>query len=234
MRKIEGNIRRAIEKYDLIENGDKIAVGLSGGKDSLALLAGLANVKKYAGIDFDLMAILVDNGNPGNEFSGLQKFCDSLGVELHIVKSDIYQVVFEIRKESNPCALCAKMRRGLLCTAAKGFGANKLALGHHADDMLDTFFMSLLFEGRLSTFKPKSFLDRTGITVIRPLILCFEEEIRQAAKELPVQKNPCPANGDTSRERVKKLVEHLEKTYGTTRQNMFKALISTDRYNLLD
>ena len=232
MKQIEGNIRSAILKYNLISDGDKIAIGLSGGKDSLALLVCLSNIKKYSNIKFDLVAILVDNGNPNNSFDKISAFCKNHNVELHIEHTNIYEIVFQIRKEKNPCALCAKLRRGILCTTAKKLGANKLALGHHADDVLDTFFMSMIFEGRLSTFKPLSFLDRTEVTVIRPLYLCFEEDIKCATKDLPILKNPCPANGDTQRENMKKLVEALEKQYGADRKRLFDAIISKDRYNL--
>ena len=232
MKKIESNMRRAIEKYNLIDDGDKVAVGLSGGKDSLALLLGLSNMRKYLPQKFELCAILIDNGNPTNKFDDLQKFCNEQNVKLEIVHSDIFSVVFDVRKEKNPCALCAKMRRGLLCTTAKQLGCNKLALGHHADDLIDTFFLSLIYEGRLSTFAPKSFLDQTGITVIRPLLLSFEAEIEKATHNLPIQKNPCPANKKTKREEMKLLVENLTKKYNTSRENLFRAITEKDRYNL--
>jgi len=227
-------MRKAIQTYNLIQDGDKVAIGLSGGKDSLALLVGLSHLKQYCGIKFDLIALLVDNGNPINTFGKLQEFCDSLSVPLHIIKSEIFDVVFNIRKEKNPCALCAKMRRGLLCTSARDLGANKLALGHHADDLIDTFFLSLFYEGRLSTFAPKSYLDKTGITVIRPLLFCYEDEIRSATKNFPILKNPCPANGDTKREEMKKLVADLEKKYHTKRELLFRAITSPESYNLFN
>lgn len=232
MKHIEGNMRKAIEKFNLIENGDKVAVGLSGGKDSLALLYGLAHLRDYMPIKFELCAIIIDNGNPNNTFGELEKFCQSLNVELEIVKSDIFEVVFNIRREKNPCALCAKMRRGLLCSTARQMGANKLALGHHADDVIDTFLLSFIFEGRLSTFAPKSFLDKTGITVIRPLIYSFEDEIKTATKKLPILKNPCPANKNTKREEVKNLKNELIKRFGSSREILFRAITEPDRYNL--
>lgn len=232
MKQIEGNIRRAIDKYKLIENGDKVAIGLSGGKDSIALLCCLANIKKHSNINFDLVAIVVDNGNPDNSFKKIEKFCKEQDVHLHIEHTNIYQVVFEIRKEKNPCSLCAKLRRGILCTTAKKLGANKLALGHHADDVIDTFFMSLIFEGRLSTFKPMAYMSRSDITVIRPLYLCFEADIAAATSTLPILKNTCPANGDTQRTKMKSLISDLEKKYKADRKLIFEAIVSKDRYNL--
>lgn len=232
MRKIESFMRKAIEKYDLIQNGDKIAVGLSGGKDSLALLVGLSKLKSYLKINFELIAIIVDNGNPENKFENLESFCRKYNVPLHIYKSNIYQVVFEIRKEKNPCALCAKMRRGILCTYAKELGANKVALGHHADDLIETFFMSLFYEGRLSTFSPKSHLDKTNITIIRPLLLCYETDIINATKHFPILKNSCPVDGATKREEMKNFVKTAIKENKVKKDVLFKAIISPDRYNL--
>ena len=225
-------MRKAIEKYDLIQNGDKIAVGLSGGKDSLALLVGLSKLKSYLKINFELIAIIVDNGNPENKFENLESFCRKYNVPLHIYKSNIYQVVFEIRKEKNPCALCAKMRRGILCTYAKELGANKVALGHHADDLIETFFMSLFYEGRLSTFSPKSHLDKTNITIIRPLLLCYETDIINATKHFPILKNSCPVDGTTKREEMKNFVKTAIKENKVKKDVLFKAIISPDRYNL--
>lgn len=232
MRKIESFMRKAIEKYDLIQNGDKIAVGLSGGKDSLALLVGLSKLKSYLKINFELIALIVDNGNPENKFENLESFCRKYNVPLHIYKSNIYQVVFEIRKEKNPCALCAKMRRGILCTYAKELGANKVALGHHADDLIETFFMSLFYEGRLSTFSPKSHLDKTNITIIRPLLLCYETDIINATKYFPILKNSCPVDGTTKREEMKNFVKTAIKENKVKKDVLFKAIISPDRYNL--
>ena len=232
MQKIQGLIRKANEKYNLIENGDKIAIGLSGGKDSMALLLGLSKLKKYINIDFEIFAILIDNGNKSNKFNELKNYCELLEVPLYIIKSEIYSIIFEVRKEKNPCALCSKMRRGLLCTTAKQLGANKLALGHHADDLIDTFFLSLIYEGRLSTFAPKSYLDKTAITVIRPLILCFEQDIVYATKNLPIYKNNCPADKHTKREEMKQLVNNIILKYNTKRETIFNAITNSNRYNL--
>ena len=232
MRKIESFMRKAIEKYALIQDGDKIAIGLSGGKDSLALLVGLLKLKSYLKINFELIAIIVDNGNPENKFENLESFCRKYNVPLLIYKSNIYQVVFEIRKEKNPCALCAKMRRGILCTYAKELGANKVALGHHADDLIETFFMSLFYEGRLSTFSPKSHLDKTNITIIRPLLLCYETDIINATKHFPILKNSCPVDGTTKREEMKNFVKTTIKENKVKKDVLFKAIISPDRYNL--
>ena len=232
MKQIEGNIRRAIQEYKLIENGDKIAIGLSGGKDSLALLSCLSNIQKHSNIKFEIIAIVIDNGNPTNNFTKIEDFCKKLDVPIHIEHTNIYEVVFEIRKEKNPCSLCAKLRRGILCTTAKKLEANKLALGHHADDVVDTFLMSLIFEGRLSFFKPMAYMSRSDITVIRPLYLCFEADIKTATKNLPILKNACPANGETQRTKMKDLVCDIENKYGANRKQIFEAIISKDRYNL--
>ena len=192
----------------MINEGDKIAVGVSGGKDSLTLLAALANLKIFYPNKFELIAITLDMGFPGADFSGIKEFCDKLGVEYTVIKTDIKEIVFDIRKEENPCSLCAKMRRGILNDTAKSMGCNKVALGHHYEDVLETFFMSLFYEGRINCFSPVTYLSRKDIHVIRPLIYTPERNIKGVARkmELPIYKNPCPADGNTKRQEMKDFV----------------------------
>lgn len=232
MVKILGRVARAIKEFNMIEDGDNIVVGLSGGKDSLVLLSALAEYKKYAKQKFSLSAITIDLGFEGFDFTSICEFADSLSVPLTIHKSDIYDIVFNIRKEKNPCSLCAKMRRGILCSEAVKMGANKLALGHHQDDLVETFFLSLIYEGRLSVFSPTSYMDQTKITVIRPLILVNEKDIEYESKNLPVFKNPCPADKHTKREEIKKLIETITDGDKTSKTNILKAITSPQRYNL--
>ena len=197
MKKIIGEISRACKKYSLIEDGDKIAVGLSGGKDSLVLLYALSEYQKHSKEKFQLIAITIDQTNGQTNLQPLLDFCKKIGVELTIVPSQIFDVVFNIRKEKNPCSLCAKMRRGALNGEAKKLGCNKVALAHHCDDLIETFFLSLIYEGRLSTFKPKTYLSNVDITAIRPLIFTSEKSIINSSKNLPIIKNICPANHKT-------------------------------------
>lgn len=232
MRKILSGLRKAIEEYHLIETGDKIAVGLSGGKDSLCLLSALCEYKKYIFSQFDLVAIAVDLTNGKNNYKNLKTFCKKNGVNLEIVPSNVFEIVFEIRKEKNPCSLCANLRRGLLNSKAKDLGCNKVALGHHRDDLIETFILSLFFEGRLSTFKPKTYLSKTDLTVIRPMIFVEEKEIERIAKNLPVLHNDCPADKHTEREKAKQVLTTLETKYPGCKEKIFNAIIHTERYNL--
>lgn len=236
MHKIIGAMRRAIKNYKMISDGDKVAVGVSGGKDSLALLTALAFYRKFSPEKFDLVAITIDLGFKGAD-EHLQKvkdYCDKLGVEFVVEKTDIAQIIFDERKEKNPCSLCSKMRRGALNTVATRLGANKVALGHHVDDVLDTFLLSLIYEGRLSTFKPVTYLSRTDMTVIRPLIYVEERDIKGACArhEFPVYKNPCPADHHTEREYMKDLVQNICKDIPIARDRMTSAIVHPERYNL--
>ncbi len=229
-------MRKGITKYKLIKDGDKIAVGVSGGKDSVTLLKLLAEYRRFSPERFSLVAISVDlnfKDNPTN-FTPLKEFCDSLDVELFIEKTDIGQVVFDVRKETNPCALCSKMRKGALNSLAKKLGCNKVALGHHADDLTDTLLLSLFYEGRLSTFAPKSYLDKMDLTLIRPMIMIREADVISYAKNLPITKSCCPANTFTKREYVKDVVRHVSKDIPNIREMLFTALIHPERYNLFD
>ncbi len=206
-------MRRAIDDYNMIKNGDKIAVGISGGKDSLALLAALSAYKKFADKDFSLMAITIDMGFEGMDFSPIEGFCQSLEVPYIVKKTQIGEVLFDIRKESNPCSLCAKMRRGALCELAKEEGCNKVALGHHNEDVIETFFLSLFYEGRLNSFAPVTYLSRVDMRVIRPLIYVPEGDIKGYASRtaLPVVKNLCPMDGHSKRQDMKDFINEKNK-----------------------
>lgn len=224
--------RRAVNDYKLIETGDKIAVGVSGGKDSLALLTLMRAYQRYFDCKFDLMAVTIDMGFGENAYEPVRKYCEELGVEYRIVKTDIAEIIFDIRKEKNPCSLCAKMRRGALNNEITNCGYSKLALGHHLDDVVETFMLSLFYEGRLSTMQPKSFMSRSGVTLIRPMIYLSEKDISGLAKTLPVVHNPCPANKHTERESMKQLVAELSKTYPNLAEKFANAIMHPERYNL--
>lgn len=234
MQKILSVMRKACENYNLIEDGDKIAVGLSGGKDSLALLTALKRYQSFIDKKFELIAITIDLSGGKNDYSAIKAYCDEINVELHIIPSNVFEVVFDIRKEKNPCSLCANLRRGLLNSHAKELGCNKVALGHHKDDLIETFLMSLFFEGRLSTFKPKTYLSRVDITVIRPLIYCDESEIIKISNNFPILYNNCPANKHTERENAKNILKNLDQIYPNAKEKIFNAIINPQRYNLFD
>lgn len=229
-------MRKGVEKYKMIKEGDKIAVGVSGGKDSVTLLKLLAEYRRFSPQKFELAGISVDLGFGGKQgdFSPIEKLCGEYGVEFIVERTDIAQVVFDVRQEKSPCALCSKMRKGALYSAAKRIGANKVALGHHADDLTHTFLLSLLYEGRLSTFAPKSYLDRTGLTLIRPMIMIREADVKAYSKDLPVIKSRCPANDGTKRAFVDDLLKEISKTVPETREMIYTALVHPERYNLFD
>lgn len=218
-------VKKAVIDYDMIQDGDHIAVGISGGKDSLALLFILDTLKKCSSLSFDITAVTVDLGWDMN-FEAIKKFCSELKVPYKIVQTYIGKIVFDVRKEKNPCSLCSKMRRGALDNAAKELGANKVALGHHADDMIETLFLNLIFTARFSTFDPKTYLSRKELTIIRPLIYLEEKTISSIAssKKLPVIKNLCPVSNNTKRHDIKKLVDHTNKIFPRARQNLITAL----------
>lgn len=228
MQKILGYMRKAVQDFDLIQNGDKIAVGVSGGKDSLVLLNGLVLLRRFIGIDYDVVAVTMDPCFNGveNDYSAVQKLCDDLGVEYILERTNIGEVVFNIRKETHPCSLCAKMRRGALHEAAKQNGCNKLALGHNMDDAIETFMMNLFVEGRIGVYAPKSYLSRRDLTVIRPLGLAPEKEVRAAARrsELPIVKSKCPADGHTKREEMKNILKEQEKIDNGIKDRIFGAM----------
>lgn len=219
--------RRAIDQYGMINDNDKIAIGISGGKDSLTLLYALSGLRRFYPKKFNLEAITVDLGFGIQDFDKIDKLCSELDVSLHIVHTDINQIVFKDRKESNPCSLCAKMRKGALNEQALKLGCNKIAYAHHKDDIIETMLLSLIYEGRFHSFSPVTYLDRTGLTVIRPLILTDEADIIgfQHKYNLPVAKNPCPADGHTKREYVKRLLKQLNNENPGVKQRMFRAIL---------
>ena len=229
-------MRKGVEKYKMIKDGDKIAVGISGGKDSVTLLKLLTEFKKFAPYKFDLVAISIDLNFKENpmDFSPIQKLCDELGVLYVVEKTDIGEIVFDLRKETNPCSLCSKMRKGALYDVAVKNGCNKVAIGHHADDLIDTFILSLFYEGRLSTFAPKSYLDRTGLVLIRPMVMIEEPLITAYSKELPIVESKCPANKQTKREYAKEVISQIGTDVKNIREMIFTALTHPDRYNLFD
>ncbi len=225
MQKLIGLVRRCVEDYHMIQADDRIGVGVSGGKDSLALLVFLAELRKYNHNPFTLEAITIDMGL-GMDFSGIQKLCDSLEVPLTIVKTEIGPIIFDHRKEKNPCSMCAKMRRGALNQALLDRGLNKLALGHHYDDAVETFVMSLIYEGRISCFQPVTDLDRTGIIQIRPMLYIHERTIDSfvTRENLPVLTNRCPVDKHTKREEIKELVYELSAKYPDLKERIFGAM----------
>ena len=225
MQKLLSFIRRGVDDYKMINEKDHITVGVSGGKDSLALLAGLANLRRFYPKPFKLSAVTLDMGF-GMDFSPVAQFCDELGVEYVLKKTDIAEILFDIRKETNPCSLCAKMRRGALHDAALELGSHKVALGHHNDDALDTFMLSLVYEGRVNCFSPVTYLDRKDITLIRPMIYAPENYVIGFAKryELPVVKNRCPEDKRTKREYAKNLIKQLEKENPGFKTRLFTAI----------
>lgn len=226
--------RRAINQFDMISDGDKIAVGVSGGKDSLALLTLFKAFQRFSDKKFDLLAITIDLGFDEHQFDKIKDYCASLGVDYVVEKTDIAQIIFEERKESSPCSLCSKMRRGALNTTLLKYGCNKLALGHHRDDVVETFLLSLFYEGRLSTFAPKSYMSRTNVTLIRPLVFVAERDIAAYTKDMPISKNPCPADKHTQREKMKDLLAYLRQTNPDISERFANAIMHPDRYNLWD
>ena len=225
MQKLLGLMRRCIDDYDMIKEGDRIAVGVSGGKDSLVLLQLLAGLRKFFNKSFQLEAITIDMGL-GMDFSGIAALCQELDVPYHIIKTEIGPIIFDHRKEKNPCSLCSKMRRGALNQAILDLGFNKLALGHHYDDAVETFVMSLIYEGRISCFQPVTDLDRTGIIQIRPMLYIHEKTVDNFAKRmaLPVTENRCPVDKNTKREEIKQLNFDLSATYPDLRERIFGAM----------
>lgn len=219
--------RKAIEEYSMIDEGDKIAIGISGGKDSLALLYAMAGIQKFYPKHFDLEAITVHSGIEGMDFSEVEKLCEQLGVHYTIIKSDIYEIVFNMRQESNPCSLCAKLRKGALNEKAIELGCNKVAYAHHKDDLMETFMMSLLYEGRLHSFSPVTKLERMGLTLIRPMIFINEADVIgfKNKVELPVVQNLCPLDGVTKRQYTKDLIKQLNHENPGVRQRLFTAIL---------
>ena len=213
MKRIISCVRKAVEDYDMISEGDRVAVGISGGKDSLILLGALASLSRYYPKKFSVVGLTLDMGYD-SDYSDIKKYCESFGAEHIVKKTNIKEVIFDYRKEENPCSLCAKMRRGALNDFAIEQGCKKVALGHHNDDVLETFMLSLLYEGRINCFSPVTYLDRTGIYQIRPLIYVKERDIKGVVNryDVPVLKSSCPVDGITKRQEVKDIIKYLDNT----------------------
>ncbi len=228
MQRMLGYMRKAIQEFDLIQDGDKIAVGVSGGKDSVVLLTGLSMLRRFIGIDYDLLAITLDpyfNGQ-ATDYSPIRALCEQLEIPYIVKDTHIGEIVFDLRKEPNPCSLCARMRRGALHDVAVANGCNKIALGHHFDDAVETFVMNLFNEGRLGCFSPKSYLSRKQLTMIRPLVFAPENEVRKAAARagLPIVKSKCPADGATSRQATKEFLAERERLDKGFKDRLFGAM----------
>ncbi len=234
MRKLLSKMRQAINDYKLIETGDKRAVGLSGGKDSLTLLHLLNSYKKFSPEKFELIAITLNPGKVDN--SPLHKLCTELEIEFHEIQTDIQEIVFDIRKEKNPCSLCAKLRRGILHNTAEKLGCNKVALGHHKDDAVETLMLSLSYEGRINCFSPKTLMEKNAITLIRPMVYISENSIKRVAKKFnfPIVTNPCPADKQTKREDIKGLILELDDRIPGFKRNLFGALTNSKELFIWD
>ena len=222
--------RKAVDEYQMIQEGDHIAVGISGGKDSLTLLYALHGLKRFYPNKFELSAITVDLGYEEFDLSPVHELCQELGVPYKVVKTDIAHILFEERKESNPCSLCAKMRKGALNDAVKEMGCNKVAYAHHKDDVIETMLLSLIFEGRFHSFSPKTYLDRMDLTVIRPIMFVDEADVIGFKNKynLPVVKSKCPVDGYTKRQYVKELVKQLNTEHPGAKNRMFTAILNGD------
>ena len=226
MQKMMGMLRKCIDDYHMIAPGDKIAVGVSGGKDSLTLLTLLAALRAYYPSPFELTAITIDMGLGGMDFAPVAQYCEDLHVGFFCKKTEIGPIIFDYRKEKNPCSMCAKMRRGALNDAIRELGFNKVALGHHFDDAVETFLMSLLYEGRIGCFEPVTYLSRSGVTQIRPMLYIGEKAVEHfaAAQALPVVHNVCPADKHTKRQEVKELIAALQVQYPDLKSKVFGAM----------
>lgn len=220
-------IRQAVDQYEMIEEGDHIAIGISGGKDSLTLLWGLAHLQKFYPKHFSLSAITVDMGIDTMNLEPIKALCQEIQVPYEIVPTEIGKILFDIRKETNPCSLCAKLRKGALNNKALEMGCNKIAYAHHKDDLIETAMMSLLYEGRFYAFSPVTHLDRTDLTVIRPLMFVSEADVKgfRNKYQLPICKNPCPMDGHTRREYVKNLIHTLNMENPGVKDRLFRAVI---------
>ena len=226
MKKILGPMRKAIEDFNLIDDGDKIGVGVSGGKDSMLLLYALKLYQRFSPEKFELEAFTVDLGFEGFETKAIESYCESIGVPFNLKKTNIKNIVFDTRKEKNPCSLCANMRRGAIHNSLKDKEFNKLALGHHGDDAIDTFFLSLLYEGRINTLPPLTYLDRKRIYIIRPLLYVSEQDIKNSIEKnnIPIVNNPCPSDKKTKREDMNRLVQKIYKEVPDARNRILTAL----------
>ncbi len=224
--KLLSYVRRAIDDYNMIDSGDNIAIGISGGKDSLCTLLALADLRRFYPKKFNIEAVTVSLGFKNADYSRVKELCQKINVNYTVVETDIGQIIFEERKEKNPCSLCAKMRKGALNDMAEKLGCNKIALGHNKDDIIETFFMSLFYEGRINTFAPVSYLDRKKLHSIRPLMYVPEAEVAGYIKnnEIDIVKSPCPADGTTKRQEIKEFIASLKKDYDNIDVKVFSAI----------
>ena len=230
LQQVMSRVRKALDDYHMIDEGDRIAIGVSGGKDSLTLLYAMAEIRRFYPVHFELEAISVDLGFVEKaSYAPIEALCRDLRVNYTIVPSEVAEIVFNVRQESNPCSLCAKLRKGAFNTKAKELGCNKIAYAHHKDDIVETLLMSLIFEGRLHTFAPVTYLDRMDLTLIRPLIYMDEADVIgfKNMYHLPVQKNPCPADGFTRREYAKGLIKDLNREAPGVKNRMFTAIVGS-------
>lgn len=236
MKRVLGHLRRADEDYNMINEGEKIAVGVSGGKDSMTLLYALHLYQNFCRVNFSISAFTVDLNFDGFDTSEIAAYCKDLGIEYTCIKTNISNIVFDTRKEKNPCSLCSKMRKGALFNEIKKHGISKCAFGHHRDDALETLMLSMLYEGRIRTFKPVTYLDRKDITLIRPFVYLAEKEIITATKKFgfPLSFNPCPASGNTMRQKTKELLLTISKSNPDAADIMLTALKNTSQYSLWD
>ena len=227
IQKLMSITRKGIDDFNMIPEGAKVAVGVSGGKDSLALVTALAHLSKFHPSHFQVKAITIDLGFEGADYTPIADYLAELGVEYRVAKTEIGKIIFDVRKEKNPCALCAKMKRGILCDTAKEMGCDFLALAHHKDDLIDTFLLNLFYAGRIDTFLPVTELTKTGITVIRPFLYAQEKELVYFANKnpMPVCPSGCPADKHTSREDVKGLVKTLAKENPDIKAKIFGAIL---------
>ena len=226
MNKFTGLVRRCVDDYNMIEEGETIAIGVSGGKDSLMLLCALANLRGFYPKRFELHAVTLDMGFDGADFSAVDELCQKLRVPYTVQKTDAKRVIFDERQEKNPCSLCAKMRRGALNALITELGIKKLALAHHYDDAVETFLLSLLYEGRINCFQPVTYMDRADVMQIRPMLYAEEATIIKLAKEysLPIVHNPCPMNGESKREEIKTLLKTMAANYPDLKNKIFGAM----------
>ncbi len=226
MKRILSRMRRAVEDYHMIESGDRIAVGVSGGKDSLVALLAMKRLQHFYPKPFYLEAITIDMGFDNMDFSEVSALCAELDIPYYTEKSEIKQIIFDYRKEENPCSLCANLRRGAMCTAARARDINKIVYGHHFDDVINTYFLSLFYEGRINCFSPVTYLERMGVTVLRPLIYVEERDIVRFSREnqLPVVKSTCPADKNTKRQYIQELVTGLERENHGLKKRVFTAI----------
>ena len=236
MKRVLGSIRRADERYRMIEDGDRVCIGVSGGKDSLLLMEAMKLYQRFCYTRFDVCAVMLDLGLRQQDTSAIEAYAARIGMDFTVIHTDIGKVVFEYRQERSPCALCARLRRGALNTAAVERGCNKVALGHNREDVLETLFMSMLYEGRINTFAPVTHLSRRNVTVIRPLIFLPEKYALSVARqrELPILPPNCDIAGQTKREEARQLLQHLATLVPDIEQKLLHALIHTETYGLWD